>query len=164
MDPGVRGYLDAALFRVAATQQTRRWAAAIRRQTEDRDERCNLLCVLLVESCARPRTARVLEWVVSWLLRSGLLGTVGSRRGARMTLGPLQLRRSPFDRNAAVERSLEVLRTEQPDLSLDELAALWNGSPGGLARPIYIKALTLALPYAEVLSADPKMGGGETSC
>ncbi len=111
-----------------------------------------LVSLLLVECTARPTVARSIEWLISWWLRSGILGSTAVGRARAMTLGPLQVRSTSFARHAVVQEALAnlgCLRGMHCDAEL--LAGHWNGSPGGRPRPDYVEALVYAERYASAL-------------
>ncbi|WP_150109937.1 hypothetical protein [Crystallibacter crystallopoietes] len=100
-------------------------AQRIHRYTESADyiEWANLLCsIALVETNERRLLIRGVEWTFHVLAfgRSGL------------TLGPFQLRNSPWKLSSAIERLILLARRRQigpelADLNLSNFAKLWYG-------------------------------------
>lgn len=109
----------------AGSAQYRRVAGRIRRYTESADcsEWNDLLCsVALIETNERGLLVRAVEWVFHTLAvgRSGL------------TLGPFQLKNSPWKISSAIESLILLSRRRQisPELSdhdLNNFAKLWYG-------------------------------------
>lgn len=151
------GRYDAQLYvfktaaRLAKGRQHRRWSAAVNCLNASVAEKEALLTLMLVESTARPRLARLMEWLVVFPLRKGMLGSVGRNRARKMSVGPLQMRGAPFNRRKAICMALLRLR-EGPSVAdqVDELGRYWNGlRADDDAHPIrYSDALALVRPIA----------------
>lgn len=105
-----------------------------------REQRC-LLAIRLVECHQRGLLFRAAEWVASWLRL---------KRGA--TLGPFQIRHSPFDLNRMLVSATEILRSAGIESWIcseipREIAVAWNGSCGGDTGTdlSYAEAIRIAL-------------------
>lgn len=145
-------YVWKSIERLSTSLLVQRWTKTIKALAVHRDQGTTLVAVLLIECSARPRIVRILEWSVAFVFRSGLLGDRARRRGHAMTVGPLQMKAAPFNREAAVEAALFLLGKECEVLKSPwQLAELWNGPGANSVDQIlpYGIALELAIPIAE---------------
>lgn len=141
----------AAVFQRSACRPAVR---AVAQRMDDSDatyrEKRTLLIILLVEGSARPRVARIVEWT-TFVMRQGLPGRWGREGALRMTLGPFQVRGSPFRQKNALPAALALLRACPADYNdFGALARFWNGEMADLAGAVpYKTALELAAPYVD---------------
>lgn len=157
-------YVWKSIERLSTSLLVQRWAKTIKSLAVDGEQRKTLVAVLLVECSARPRIVRIFEWSVAFVFRSGLLGDRARRRGHAITVGPLQMKAAPFNREAAVKAALSLLGKEREVLrSRWQLAELWNGPAANSVEQIlpYGIALELAMPIAErILEQDSSSNSG----
>lgn len=141
--------VDRALLRLSDSQCTRSVATYATEAGASSDEVELLVAISLVERSARPIDARALEWLVAIPLRAGLLGARLRRRAERISVGPFQIRGAPFRLRDCVYQALCLVRENNlTSISLDEVAAIWNGPFADHSGPIpYTVALELALRH-----------------
>ena len=121
-------------------------------------EKRTLLIILLVEGAARPRVARMVEWTI-FVMRQGVPGRWGRAGALRMTLGPFQLRGSPFRQKNALAAALAFLRACPGEYTdFDALARFWNGEMADSAGAVpYRAALELAAPHVDKMLNEARL-------
>lgn len=147
-------FVEASVLRLSYTRSIRRWTHTVRALDASPREQVALVAVLLVESSARPRWVRSLEWLAALPLRAGVLGPLGRRLAGTLTLGPWQMRGAEWNRAVAAQQALTYLRADGPAAhDLVRLAEHWNGPHANAAdRPVrYADALLLAARSASRL-------------
>jgi hypothetical protein len=152
----MRRYVGGAIRRLARTSRVRKWVEEICSQEPERPIRLALVAVLLVESAARPRSARVVEWAMAVPLRSMPVES-WARRGRAMTVGPLQLAGAPWNRRRSIDCARARLAAAEMDSAdVVALAHFWNGSraSGDRGSLDYADALRMAMASAHRLISD----------
>lgn len=122
--------LEKRLRRLARSRKLRRIERQLKRVDDDVRIRHLLKAVAVTEMSARPADARVIEWTVALVLRSGIMGRSGRARGRTLTVGPWQMRNAPWGlrRTAAVvSRRMRAIQSEHGGLGSDEVARAWHG-------------------------------------
>ena len=120
--------LDLLLRRLACSATTQRVFLYASSLGASRSEAELLASISVAESSARPLDARGIEWIVAWVLRSGVVGSKLRERGQRVTVGPFQMANAPFRLREAVIEALTRVRARRLDIRFPEnVAREWNG-------------------------------------
>ena len=136
-----------ALVRQLTSRQTSRIQCLSCAAGATRIEATLITAIAITERSARPKDARLIEWLVALPLRSGVFGPAARRLGLRISVGPFQMCGAPFGLKRSVVAAL--IRVRLNGLALrtpDSVARDWNGVMTDVRGTVrYSEVLRLAL-------------------